>query len=235
MILKPFFTYYGGKYRAALHYPAPSHERVVEPFCGSAGYSLRYHDRKVRLYDKNETITDLWKYLIRVKSREILSLPDLEEGDSVDDLRVCQEAKSLIGFWLNKGNSAPCKIPSKWMRSGVRPNSFWGATVKQRIASQVKAIRHWKVWNRSYEDCADLRATWFLDPPYQGAAGRHYKHSHIRYKHLASWCKTRRGQVIVCENSGADWLPFQDFRTIKGSPGAHRSGVSKEVLWYRSQ
>ena len=35
--LKPFFTYYGGKYRAAPKYPEPVHGSIVEPFAGSAG------------------------------------------------------------------------------------------------------------------------------------------------------------------------------------------------------
>jgi hypothetical protein len=48
--LRPFFGYYGGKWRDAVkHYPPPEHTRIVEPFAASAGYSLRYPDRKVIL------------------------------------------------------------------------------------------------------------------------------------------------------------------------------------------
>lgn len=39
--LKPFWRYYGGKYRAAPRYPVPLHRTIVEPFAGAAGYSLR--------------------------------------------------------------------------------------------------------------------------------------------------------------------------------------------------
>ena len=40
-MLKPFWRYYGGKYRAAPAYPPPRLGTIVEPFAGSAGYSLR--------------------------------------------------------------------------------------------------------------------------------------------------------------------------------------------------
>ncbi len=35
--LKPFFCYFGGKWRAAPHYPTPKHAEIVEPFAGAAG------------------------------------------------------------------------------------------------------------------------------------------------------------------------------------------------------
>jgi len=42
----------------------------------------------------------------------------------------------------------------------------------------------------------------------------------------------RPGQVIVCENSGATWLPFEPFRTIKSTPGSRGKGHSSEVIWH---
>jgi hypothetical protein len=39
----------------------------------------------------------------------------------------------------------------------------------------------------------------------------------IDYKNLAEWCKNRNGQIIVCENSKADWLPFQNIKLMQGS------------------
>ena len=77
-----------------------------------------------------------------------------------------------------------------------------------------------------------MEATWFVDPPYADA-GRAYKHGAqgIDFSALADWCRSRNGQTVVCENFGADWLPFREFRDIKGTAGARRSGVSKEVIW----
>jgi site-specific DNA-adenine methylase len=232
--LRPFFGYYGGKWRdAAKLYPTPDHDTIVEPFAGSAGYSLRYPQRKVILCELDPILSEVWRYLIHVKAKEILRIPDIHPGESVDDLKVVQEAKWLVGFWLNRGTASPRRTPSKWMREGVRPGSFWGARVRETIASQVDQIRHWTVKNCSYSKC-DIRrtATWFIDPPYQ-TAGKHYRFgsSLIDYADLASWCVRRRGQVIVCENEGASWLPFRTLADVK-TTRANRH--SSEVVWLSS-
>jgi hypothetical protein len=229
--LRPFFGYYGGKWRDALkHYPPPQHNTVIEPFAGSAGYSLRYAHSKVILCEIDPVLSEVWRYLIRVKSKEILAIPDLATDQSVDDLNICQEARWLVGFWLNRGTASPRKSPSKWMRDGIRPGSFWGDRVRRMIASQVDAIRHWRILNCSYDECPTSRAaTWFIDPPYE-AAGRHYRFGseQIDYDALAAWCRSRPGQVVVCENEGARWLPFRDLADVKTTRADRRS---KEVVW----
>ena len=214
LIERTFFSYYGGKFRdAKKNYPAPVHDTIVEPFAGAAGYSCRYPNRNVILCEKNPIIAGLWQYLVKVSALEILSLPDLLPGEIVDDLHVPQEAKWLVGFWLNRAADRPCRSPSKWMREGLFPNCFWGASVREHIAKQVPLIRHWRVYNVGFEDVPTptLRATWFVDPPYRSKAGEHYPHGskHVDYVALASWCRSLKGQVIVCENDGADWLPFR--------------------------
>lgn len=233
--LRPFFGYYGGKWRDALkHYPAPAIGTIVEPFAGSAGYSLRYADRKVILCEIDPILCAVWWYLIRVKPKEILAIPDLDPmTGSVDDLAISQEARWLVGFWVNRGTSRPRKSPSRWMRDGIRPGSFWGPSVRKKIASQVEAIRHWQVLNCSYIECPTPReATWFVDPPYE-TAGRHYRFGseQIDYGALAGWCRSRPGQIIVCENEGASWLPFKDLADVKTTRADRRS---KEVIWLSS-
>jgi len=229
--LRPFFGYYGGKWRDAVkHYPAPAYDTIVEPFAGSAGYAVRYADRKVILCEVDPVVFGVWDYLVRATPEEILAIPDLDPGGTVDDLRVPQEARWLVGFWLNRGTASPRKSPSKWMREGVRPGSFWGVRVRQTIASQVGAIRHWQVRNCSYERAPlSRKATWFVDPPYE-SAGKHYRFGskQLDYTALAVWCKSRRGQVIVCENSGASWLPFRDVADVKTTRTGRRS---VEAVW----
>ena len=169
--LRPFFGYFGGKWRDALrNYPAPEHPLIVEPFAGSAGYTLEYPDRQVVLCEVDPTIAAVWSYLIHVKPEEINAIPDVSPGTTVDDLNVCPEAKWLVGFWLNRATSYPRKSPSKWMRDGIRPGSFWGDRVRSTIAAQVTHIRHWQVHNCSYEKAPISEdATWFIDPPYVGS------------------------------------------------------------------
>lgn len=229
--LRPFFGFYGGKWRDAIkHYPAPLHKTIVEPFAGSAGFSVRYAHLDIVLCEADPIIASVWTYLTKVKPKEILKIPDVPLDGTVEDLNLAQEAEWLVGFWLNRGASRPRKRPSKWMRDGIRPGSFWGDRVRETIASQVESIRHWKVHNCSYEDCPVVGpATWFVDPPYQHA-GKHYTHGSegLDFDALGEWCRSRDGQVIVCENDGADWLPFRDLADVKTTRAGQRS---KEVIW----
>jgi hypothetical protein len=230
--IRPFFGYYGGKWRDALkHYPAPEHPVIAEPFAGSAGYALRYPDRKVVLCERDPVLAAVWRYLLCVSPQEILAIPDVPENGSVDDLAVPQEAKWLVGFWLNRATTRPRRTPSRWMRDLIRPGCFWGERVRCTIASQLSAIRHWVLHEGDYAAACTISesATWFIDPPYQ-RAGRHYRFgaNQIDYEHLAAWCLSRPGQVIVCENQGADWLPFRSLSDVKTTRPGRRS---REVVW----
>jgi hypothetical protein len=234
--LLPFFCFYGGKYRAAPHYPAPQFNTIVEPFAGAAGYSLRHHTLNVILIEKDPVIANLWRYLITETEAEILKLPLLGPMDNLQDFPISDNAKSLIGFWLNKGSTSPAHRPSAWMRGGLRPHSFWGETIRLRIAQQLKYIRHWKIILGDYSVADNTPATWFVDPPYQ-LAGRLYKYSSrfIDYAKLGRWCQSRKGQLIVCENEGATWLPFLPFRSIKSTEGSRGGKRSEESIFLSHQ
>ena len=236
MAVRPFFSYYGGKWRdTPRRYPAPTHPVIVEPFAGSAGYALRYHQRRVILMDLDPTIVGVWRYLIGASESEVRSIPDIAPTGSVADLVGWpQEVKWLVGFWLNKGCAAPRVSQSRWMRDGIRPGSFWGERVRETIASQLSLIRHWRIEQGTYRDCSHSgAATWFIDPPY-AAAGRHYRHgsSDINFTHLGLWARARPGQVIVCEQEGADWLPFRTLASTKTTRAGRRSA---EVIWTAEQ
>lgn len=229
----PFFTFFGGKYRAAPRYPQPAHKTIVEPFAGSAGYAMRYPDRDVVLVERDPILAATWRYLLTASPSEIRSLPLYGEGwASIDDLDLPDGARYLIGLWLNKGMTGPCKTPSAWMRSNIRPHSQWGIAIRERIASQVEGIRHWRLVEGDHAAAPDIEASWFIDPPYVGTGYRYRFGSRlIDYPALAAWCRTRAGQVMVCEHVGADWLPFQPFMAAKSTSGRRREGVSKEALW----
>jgi hypothetical protein len=226
--VKLFFTYFGGKWRIAKHYPLPIHDTIIEPFAGSAGYSLHYPGKKVKLFDVDPTICGVWDYLIKASSSEIFALPI---GFShLDEINVPQEAKWLIGFWLNKACTQPCKSPGLWMRQGLRPNSFWGEAIRRRIAEQVPLIKHWTIEQKSFDAIDNEMATWFIDPPYY-KSGSFYKYNKVDYAKLAEWSQNRDGRVIVCEQGGATWLPFESFRVIKTTEGKHGKSKGEEVIW----
>lgn len=83
----------------------------------------------------------------------------------------------------------------------------------------------WKIYNKNYEEIENKEATWFIDPPYE-EAGRHYKFNDLDYKNLANFCYFRKGQIIVCENKGACWMPFDGLCHARST-----TGTSKEVIW----
>ncbi len=228
--LKPFWRYYGGKWRAAPRYPKPQHSVIIEPFAGAAGYSLRYPDRQVILVEKYPIIAEVWRYLIKVRSSEILRIPLV---DSVNDLPtwVPQGARYLIGFTMNSAVTSPrisLSVGRKKLRDSGRVFEGWSEQMRARVASQVNNIRHWQIIEDDYTATPHIKATWFVDPPYNNKAGSYYVHNNIDYCALSRWCRNRTGQVIVCENEGAQWLPFKPFATLK--PGVNGKG-SKEVIW----
>ena len=220
--------YYGTKASIALKYPRPKYDTIIEPFAGAASYSLCYPARNVILYDKYERLIALWQYLIAVTPEEILSLPLISSDTDPQQIpNIPQEARDLIGWWSQPATSEPRK-PSTYFRHYPDFANIWSPRCRQRIASIVPKIKHWQAYVGDYTDAPDIDATWFIDPPYQ-VKGLHYKHSskHINYDHLADWCKTRTGQVMVCENYGASWLPFEPFSKLIG--GSQRK--SFEVIW----
>ena len=230
-MMRPFFSYYGAKWRIAPLYPPPRHRQLVEPFAGSAAYATTWHGCDVTLVDADEIVCGVWDYLIHVSAEEVRSLPIIGPGESVADVRAPQEARWLMGFWLNAGTTHPRLTPSAWTRNDESGRAGWSPATRERIARQVDGIRHWRVIHGSYESAPDVDATWFVDPPYQGPPGRRYRHHDIDYDRLADWCRGRRGQVIACEAAGADWLPFRPMARVKASSGVGRRGWSDEVVW----
>lgn len=223
--LKPFIGYFGAKWRLAPRYPPPRFNTVVEPFAGSAGYSLLYPQRSIHLCDASQVIAGIWEYLVQASEEDILGLPD------VPDDTLSQAQKDLIGFWYGKASVAPRKTLSPWAEK-YPSSTWWGPKIRQRIASQLQQIRHWRVQCSSYEKLPDVEATWFIDPPYQHHGSRYPCGSKsIDYQRLSQWCRSRRGQVIVCEGSGADWLPFTPLTEGKRPTGKSSGLGPGEVVW----
>jgi len=240
---RSILNYFGSKVSTAHKYPWPKHDTIIEPFCGGAGYSLCHWERKVQLYDLNPDVVRAWQYVISSTPEEILQLPLIEPGQRVDELDCCDEARLLIGFSVQAAcANAPCQVLSAgWKEHNGKPQhhdagwaTLWGETRRQRVAEVAANVKHWTVGLLPYASLPNVKSTWFVDPPYQDA-GRNYPFGsdRINYQHLADWCRSRRGQVIVCENEGADWLPFVPF--IRGKRGATfdegKTRRRTEVIW----
>lgn len=223
--MRPFFPYYGSKWNIARYYPAPTGEVVIEPFAGSAGYATFYACPKVHLIDKDPIIVGVWQYLLSARADEILALPEMPEaGDHVDNYNLPQEAKWLIGFWLNRGSAQPKKSRTAYSARTDRAQLNWGKRAKDRIAAQIDEIRDWTVTLGSFEQAPDISATWFVDPPY-GDKGKYYRMPFNDFDALAEFCLERQGQVIVCEGPDADWLPFKPLGSFKSTKGRAQESV----------
>jgi hypothetical protein len=222
MTTRPLLSYYGSKWRLARHYAPPLYGRIIEPFAGGAGYAQRWADRDVTLVDLDEVLCGVWDYLIQTPAAEILRLPILRVGETVEDhVWSCAEARHLVGYWLNPGNPYPCKGLSSWAADWPK-TSYWCLATRAALARNVEQIRHWRVRCGDYTlASATAPATYFIDPPYQGRPGMSYRHDSaaIDYEQLALWCRGLEGQVIVCEAAGADWLPFAPLRSQHGIRG----------------
>jgi site-specific DNA-adenine methylase len=233
--LRPFWRYYGGKWRAAPRYPAPVYGTIVEPFAGAAGYALRYPDRDVVLVDTYPVVTAIWQWLINVSVDEVMAIPEV---DAIDELPawVPQPARWLIGFQFGGADHHPrARLSTTYARARRDDptryaNLGWSARMRARIARQVPAIRHWHVVTGDYTQAPAATATWFIDPPYS-TAGRHYPRgaTAVDYTALADWCRTRMGQVIVCESAGATWLPFRPLYAARTAITASKPAT--ELVW----
>lgn len=239
--MKPFFSYYGSKYRLCQQgfYPKPIGEIVVEPFAGSATYSV-FHDVEMAiLIDKNPTIIGVWNYLISALEKDILDLPDnLGDFESLLEIKKYfpDSAVDLIGFWVGRGKTTPVHNVTKWWKQYHQDHCarVWNKYAKERITKQLPKIRKWQAYVGDYTLSQSLEintqnATLFVDPPYSGPGGRKYQHNKINYQNLEHWLKEAQfKQKIACENEELAF-PWADFN--KARKAFNMRGFKQELAY----
>jgi len=221
------FSYYGSKTIMVDLYPPPKEQLIIEPFAGAAKYALKYWDRDVIISDTYEKVYKIWVFLQNCSKKDISSLPTkLYHKQNLDNFSFdCEEQKWLMGFVIAAGDYIPRKSVSNFCCHNVRPNR-----IKARlkfIEESLFKIKHWTILNDTFEDLENRNATWFIDPPYQHG-GQHYIEGSqkINYKNLANWIISRRGHIIACENTKADWMDFKPMKTFKGT-----KRKTTEAIW----
>jgi len=214
------FGYFGTKHHLAASYPPPIHDTIIEPFAGAAGYAMHSDNwtRNVVLVDKNPDVIAVWKWLQAASAEDVLALPDIEYGPY--PVPKGSPPKFLME-WSQGSPSGNPNVVSTWMARDWPRN-------RSRIAANVHKIKHWQIIEGDYTAAPDVEATWVIDPPYQHQ-GHQYKTGSvgIDYERLAEWSIIRCGQIIVCEQEGADWLPFRHHKSMKTQANKTRS----EVVW----
>ncbi|MEC4806106.1 MAG: hypothetical protein SAJ12_23915 [Jaaginema sp. PMC 1079.18] len=217
------FYYYGRKKQIAKYYPSPNFETIVEPFAGSAAYSLYGSNWKknVILIERDERISKIWDWLInKATPSEIKSLPDLKVGERSSEFFHIIHAATKMAFHY-KTIKVTHVLARNWKFS------------KKYISENLFKIKHWRIINGDYTLAPNIEATWFIDPPYKEDAGKGYRYSSrlINYEKLAAWSKERSGEVIFCEGHKGDYLPFEPLLDSKGVAGK----TSKELIYYQSE
>lgn len=216
------FYYYGRKKQIAKHYPSPNYKVIVEPFAGSAAYSLYKDNWKndVILVEKDEKVADIWQWLVSEATPEkIKSLPDLKVGEKSSEFLHIIHAATKMAFHYKTIKVTPV-LARNWEIS------------KRYMADNIFKVKHWKIIGGDYSEAPNIEATWFIDPPYKENSGKGYRYSSefINYDHLAKWAKSQKGEVIFCEGMCGDYLPFKPLLELKGIAGKS----SKELIYYRS-
>src|SRR6266404_1750394 len=110
MKISPLFKWFGSKWQSGKHYPQPTHETIVEPFAGGAGYSLNYCDKKVIVWEDDPNLFRLWNWLIgAATSEEIRAIPvGISEGTDIRTLRLSAGQCLLLKHWQRTNNVGDC-------------------------------------------------------------------------------------------------------------------------------
>jgi site-specific DNA-adenine methylase len=205
------FSYFGSKSKIVKYYPSPKFGTIIEPFAGSARYSL-YGDnwkKNVIIVDLNPRIIAIWRYLQGATPKDILSLPTVKPQQDIRDFKFpCAGARDLVFACCSRGSATFGNKTGKFCR--------W-VQDRIRISKEIWKIKRWDIRLCSFDEIENIEATWFIDPPYQALGYRYPKHN-INYSALLEWCKSRRGQVIICENEDSNWLPTpQHVKVMRGN------------------
>jgi len=234
----PLFKWFGSKWLSSKKLPPPEFDTIIEPFAGSAGYSLRYcRERTVLLAETDPHILCLWSWLINDTTEALIrEIPiNVKVGTDIRTLGMCRGQELLLKTWQRTNNVGNCWTVSPW---GNMPGQ-WTANTRSRVASEFHVVKDWKIYENGIELLYQQHlpdVTYFVDPPYQ--FNYQYKAKAIDYTKLAQCLRLKHGQVIVCEavepktERVPTWLPFQPFGSrITSRRKADCHHHSKELLY----
>lgn len=232
----PLFKWFGSKWLSSKLYPPPEHDVIFEPFAGSAGYSLRHHEKRVVIWEENEQVRNLWEWLIHcATSTCVLEIPiGVPEGTDIRHLGLTNGQQLLLKHWQRTNNVGNCWTVSPW---GNKPGQ-WTPSTRSRVAEEIHAVKHWKI----ARILPNVSGTYFLDPPY--IYNYRYRFKVFDYGDLVNKIAMipSGSQIIVCEaacqKTGRipDWLPFQPFASrITSRRKKNNNHHSKEYLYYEER
>lgn len=232
------FSCYGGKGMVVNYYPKPIYKTIIEPLAGGASYSLKYCKHDIILCDVNRMLCEIWWFLQSKNAIDYIKhIPlNIDAGENIKNIKgydkfptglqqllvsACNVGQYGCGVRKLKQPSTLTRISRyHWERNTTRKILFWN-----------NKIRHWKIFNVSYNKIRNQTATWFVDPPYNNIAGKKYYYNKINYDDLRKFCLSRKGQIIVCENEGSNWMDFE-LLNCKSNAAVGNKKTGKEVYYH---
>lgn len=223
------FDYYGSKNQLAKMYPEPEYGLIIEPFAGSAAYSMHWlqkrQELKCVLVEKSDRVVGMWNWL------KTASEPDIDKLFS-----ECVLGQKTTNPFIMSMQTSNAFFNCRYMTINQRMVNRVSSMVK-RMKTFLPVMERVTVIHGDYARIPNVEATWFIDPPYQPVGdsirGNGYDKKSkctpefIDFNALGEWCKSRTGQVIVCEQEGANWLPFRVLREAKNS----QNRKYREMIW----
>lgn len=230
------FYYYGAKNQLARYYQKPDYDTIIEPFAGSAAYSM-YHlqnndNLSCILIEKDIRVYKLWEFLLDASVKDIEDYPVPNIGQKTNDFLIMTCAASNS---ISKCNNLTYTDRLARVFEIQKKRLLKFIDIKDRVS----------VCNTDYANIDNMEATWFIDPPYQVNSlsnpntifsnGNGYSKGcdadSLDFNELSKFCISRSGQTIVCEKEGADWMEFEFLRKSKTSLNKNYN----EVVWYNKE
>lgn len=162
------FHYSGNKKRLSPLLRKPVSDIVIEPFAGSAGYSLYYKPSKVILFENNTDIYNLWNWLITATT-----IKDLEKLESLKvsvktDIRTLNLPKPEETLFRLTCASVYVGQLSSWI--AYPQNSVNFSFLKENLDYIKNNIT---LGGKDFRESLSLKGTFFIDPPYVGTHGNY--------------------------------------------------------------
>jgi hypothetical protein len=178
----------------------------------------------VILVEKDPRVCEIWERLLDMDEDDLLNYPIPKAGERTSDFLLMTSACS------NRIARTKEMIVTKRMPVVLKRMFKQIAAVLPHVKGRIEIIEG------NYTKAPNIAATWFIDPPYHvngrpQQRGMGYAEecnsASLDYAKLAEWCRKRKGQKIVCEQKGAEWLPFEHLRLARNSIGNNAA----EVAW----
>lgn len=239
MAWKSVFSYYGGKSKIVDLYPQPRFDLIIEPLAGAGAYAFKHakrgSGRTAWLNDLDDRTASIWEFLLSPDAADWIERywpAHVTVGSRGTDYLPTESPVGLFELFraeANQGTQGARGVHEQVTGMGAE---CWPRT-RRKFLEIIPQISHWRFTRRDFSSVLGSNATWFIDPPYSNPAGSRYRTGEgLDYTTLANWCKERDGQVIVCENLGADWLPFRQLEHRRVSiRSRYQKADAKEVMW----